>query len=325
MAAAELRGRVMGSELHIIAADSTPAGPATTRSSDAAVEQAEVYLEHLEQCWSRFIVTSDISRLNQLSPAGGTIEVDWSTITLLAAMIDGYQRTAGRYDPTLLRELIAHGYGASRSDPAMISVVGPPADYPASLLDLDFDPAECTVTVPPGLVIDPGGIGKGLAADLTVARLLENGVEGAMVEIGGDLAIAGAPVDPAGWLVDVEHPNPEDGMLCRLAISGGGVATSSVRSRRWIRDDVEHHHQIDAGSRSCSSTDLVAVTVIAATGWLAEVHATAALAVGSGQAISYLDGHGLSGIAVAATPTGESVWTTSDMGDIRFDLSCGVA
>jgi thiamine biosynthesis lipoprotein len=206
----------------------------------------------------------------------------------------------------------------------MISPVAAATECLASLHDLHLDPVANTVRVPPGLVIDPGGIGKGLAADLAVDRLLDEGVDGAMVEIGGDLATAGTPVDPAGWRVDVEHPDPDDGLLCRLAISGGGVATSSVSSRRWTRDGVERHHQIDPRTTTCSTTDLTAVTVIAPAGWLSEVHATAALSAGSAHVVAYLDGHGLSGIAVATTPTGERTWTTRDFDDVELDLQCGV-
>jgi thiamine biosynthesis lipoprotein len=313
----------MASRLHIIAVDSAPTR-STKDQVDDALQRAVRYLEHVEQCWSRFIATSDVSRINQLGPHGGTIAVDPSTLILLATMIDGQQRTAGRYDPTLLRALIAEGYRASRVDPTMVSVVAAPSTRAASLHDLELDPVARTVTVPPGLVIDPGGIGKGLAADLTVARLLDEGVDGAMVEIGGDLAAGGAPVDPAGWLVDVEHPDPDDGLLCRIAVSGGGVATSSVRSRRWMRDGVERHHQIDAGTGACSTTDLIAVTVIAPTGWLAEVHATAALTAGSDQAVPYLDGHGLGGVAVAATPTGRQASATHDFDGVQLDLRAGL-
>ena len=323
MAVAELRGRVMASRLHIITVDTTPTGSTGNRLDDA-MQRAVLYLEHLEQCWSRFIPTSDVSRINLLGPAGGTIEVDPSTLTLLTTMLEGFERTAGRYDPTLLRAVMAQGYDSSHVDSSMTSVIAPPAEHQASLHDVVLDAASSTVTVPPGLVVDPGGIGKGLAADLAVGRLLEEGGDGAMVEIGGDLATAGVPVDPAGWLVDVEHPDPDDGLLCRLAINGGGVATSSVRSRRWTRDGVERHHQIDPGTGLCSTTDLTAVTVIARAGWLAEVHATAALAAGSDHAIAYLDGHGLSGIAVALNGTGEQVWTTRDLDGVELDLRCGV-
>lgn len=323
MEVAEFHGRVMASRLHIITVDAAGTRPAGFL--DNATHGAVLHLEHLERCWSRFIATSDVSRINQLGPAGGKIQVDPSTLTLLATMIEGYQTTAGRFDPSVLRALIAEGYGASRIDPAMVSSVAPGSERSAALHDLELDPATGTVTVPPGLVVDPGGIGKGLAADLAVARLLEEGVDGAMVEIGGDLAMAGSPVDPAGWLVDVEQPDPNDGLLCSLAINAGGVATSSIRSRRWVRDGVERHHQIDPHTATCSLTDLTAVTVIAPAGWQAEVHATAALAAGSDAVIAYLDGHGLSGIAVAMTSAGEQVCTTRDLEGIDLNLRCGVS
>ncbi len=323
MAVVEFHGRVMASRLHIITVDARPTD--STDVFDDATQRAVRHLEHVEQCWSRFIPTSDVSRINQLGPAGGTLHVDPSTITLLATMVEGYERTAGRFDPTLLRAVITEGYHASHLDPTMISPVAAPTEHVASLHDLFLDPVANTVTVPRGLVLDPGGIGKGLAADMAVARLLAEGVDGAMVAIGGDLAMGGTPVDAAGFLVDVEHPDPDDGLLCRLAISGGGVATSSVRSRRWTRDGIERHHQIDPCTESCSTTDLTAVTVIAPAGWLAEVHATAALAAGSADVIAYLDGHGLSGIAVAATPTGEQVWTTHDLDRVEMNVRCGAS
>ncbi|MEQ8718652.1 MAG: FAD:protein FMN transferase [Acidimicrobiales bacterium] len=316
MAVAEIHSRVMASRLHLIASDPTDGGPAGR--VDAALRDVVSYLRHLEDRWSRFIPTSDISRINALGPTGGgVLSVDPSTLTLLGAMIEGYQVTAGRFDPTVLRAVIAEGYSASHLDPDLVCQVPAATMWAsASLHDLELDPCANTVTVPAGLVVDPGGIGKGLAADLAVARLLDAGVAGAMVEIGGDLAMGGVPVDPAGWLVDVEHPDPADGLLCALAISGGGVATSSTRSRRWTRDGVERHHQIDPVTERSSSTDLDAVTVIASAAWLAEVHATAALAAGSGDAVAYLDGHGLSGIAVPRASAGCSVLSTGDLAGI---------
>lgn len=319
MAVVEVRGRVMASRLHIVAVGDGP-----DSDLDAAVLEAVSHVEHLERCWSRFIATSDVSRINQLGPAGAVLRVDPSTVTLLATMIEGYEMTAGRFDPTVLPVLIAEGYPSGHADPQAVSSVADGAGRFSSLHDLAVDPSANTVTVPCGLALDPGGIGKGLAADLTVARLLASGAAGAMVEIGGDLAMAGASVDDAGWLVDVEHPDPRDGVACALAVSGGGVATSSVRSRRWVRDGVERHHQIDPLTSTCSDTDLLAVTVFAAAGWMAEVHATGALASGTAEVMSYLDGHGLSGIAFGDFPDGRRVVTTDDLADIALTSPTGV-
>lgn len=321
MAAAEIDGRVMASRLHLIAVHH--AGSCPEHIVDRAMSAAIHHAEHLERCWSRFLPSSDISRINQLGPDGGTVVVDPSTIVLLTAMVEGHDRTAGRFDPSVLRALVAAGYGTSIDDPTSRSPIADPPARIGLLHDLVIDPAHRTVSVPPGLVLDSGGIGKGLAADLMVARMLDDGVDGALVEIGGDLAMAGTPVTDAGWLVDVEHPDPAHGSLCSLAISGGGIATSSVRSRRWTVDGLDRHHQIDPRVQTCSTTDLSAVSVVAPTGWHAEVHATAALAVGSAEVVRYLDGHGLSGIAVSAN--GDRVWHTADLDGVSFRLPCGAS
>ena len=325
MAVVELRGRVMASDLHLIV--SLPPTDGATGQLDGPVREVVSYLDHLERRWSRFIATSDISRINRLGPSGGgRVSVDSSTLSLLASMVEGYECTAGRFDPTVLRAVIAEGYAASRVDPGLVTTVSD-ASTPwtvASLHDLEIDPSTSTVVIPAGLTLDPGGIGKGLAADLAVARLLAAGAEGALVEIGGDLAMAGKPIDEAGWLVNVERPDPADGILCSLAISGGGVATSSTRSRCWMLDGVERHHQIDPRTEHCSTTDLDAVTVVAPTGWLAEVHATAALSAGSSGVIAYLEGHGLSGIAVGRGAALDSVLMTEDLAAVELRPRSGV-
>jgi thiamine biosynthesis lipoprotein len=309
MAASEFHGRVMASELHIITVDAT----------DELVADVVAELQHLERCWSRFIPTSDISRIN--TTAGGVLAVDDSTITLLASMIEGHRLTHGRFDPTVLPALIEHGYAASLVDASLVTTLPPHAAAPVSVSELVLDPAGGTVVVPPGLALDPGGIGKGLAADLAVATLRSRGAAGALVSIGGDLAMSGHGVTDLGWLVRVEHADPDDGILCTIAVEAGGVATSSTRSRRWVLDGAERHHQIDPRTGCPSTTDLVAVTVIGRAGWLAEVHATAALACGSGAVLRYMAEHHLSGLAI---DTDGAVHLTPDLEGLELSDRVGV-
>jgi thiamine biosynthesis lipoprotein len=300
----EFHGRVMASELHII----------TVGASPAMIDDVVAELQHLERCWSRFIPTSDISRIN--TTAGGVLAVDDSTITLLASMIEGHRLTHGRFDPTVLPALIEQGYAASMVDPSLITTLPPSADAPVTVSELVLDPDGGTVVVPPGLALDPGGIGKGLAADLAVAALRTRGATGALVSIGGDMAMSGRAVTDDGWFVQVEHADPDDGILCTLAVEGGGVATSSTRSRRWVLDGHERHHQIDPRTGAPSTTDLVAVTVIGRAGWLAEVHATAAIACGSPSVLDYLADHGLSGLAI---DTSGAIHLTPDLTGLRLN------
>ncbi len=299
----------MASDLSVVVVGDT--------DGDHAVE----LLEHLEAHWSRFLHDSDITRLNH--SGGIPVTVDPSTVTLVATMVEAWRSTDGAFDPSILPTLIESGYRASIEDPYRVTflpdgrlVVGG-YDSGPTMDDIVIDPQSSTITLPHGLVIDPGGIGKGLAADLAVRHLLDIGAAGALVSIGGDMAMAGTPPhDAGGWTVAVAHPEPTHGNLCTLLVGAGGVATSSTRSRRWIHDGRERHHQIDPRRAEQSSTDLASVTVIGRSGWLAEAHATSALLSGAHDVVDYLDRHDLSGIAVSLDG---QVLATADLSIVAID------
>lgn len=277
-------------------------------------------LDRYEQCWSRFLPDSDISHLN--AAQGRPVEVDPTTITLVAAMVQGWESTDGRFDPSVLPALIECGYGSSIGDANRVTIL-PSGEYVVggyddlglagpTMADIGIDATSNTITLPVGLAIDPGGIGKGLAADLAVERLLSLGASGALVSIGGDMMMRGTPPPSIGesWTVAIQHPLRPHTTVCTLAVDAGGVATSSTQSRRWVHDGEQRHHVIDPDRSWPSTTDLASVTVVARSGWLAEVHATAALLAGSDHAIGYLDTNELSGVAVT---TSGDVLATRDL------------
>ncbi len=292
------------------------------RTLDQALARTVGLLDELEARWSRFLPDSDITRLNN-SP-GAWVDVDPFTVTLVVSMIEAWQATAGAFDPSVLPILVDAGYRASIDDPWRVTIlpdgqlVALGNDAGPTMGDIEVDRSGLAVRLPAGLALDPGGIGKGLAADLAVHRLLDLGVAGALVSMGGDMTMAGTPPptssDAGGWSVSVEDPDPANGELCRLVVSGGGVATSSTRSRRWVRAGRERHHLVDPHLAAQSTTDLATVTVIARSGWIAEAHATAALLAGSGGAIDHLDRHGLSGLAVGLDG---SLQSTADLAVTR--------
>jgi thiamine biosynthesis lipoprotein len=291
MAVVERRFRAMASAVQIVGH-----GDGRQRTVEHAVDGAAARIAHLEARWSRFVDDSDISQLNIAD--GRHVAVHRDTITLLFAMRQGWDLTDGRFDPTTLRALVDAGYAASVVDPSARSLLPSPVAEPASTFGaVEIDAAERKVRLPRGVAIDPGGIGKGLAADLVAHALVDEGLDGALVAIGGDLAVAGTPPDRAGWTVIVEAARDPQRELCRLAVDRGGIATSNTRSRRWIAHGHQQHHLIDPSTGRPSATDLDAMTIIAATAWLAEVHATAALLLGSDHAIPYCEQHGLSAIA----------------------------
>lgn len=236
------------------------------------ISQARIRLNALEARWSRFRSGSDITALNKC--AGFSVPVAPETLLLLDRAVAGARATDGRYDPTVGGALLAHGYDRTFTEVAEHArTVVPEPVIDASWPAIEIDHAAGTACLPEGTIFDPGGIGKGLAADLVADELIGQAA-GLLVNVGGDLRMQGLAPDPAGWVVSVDDPFDPAGEIARLAIPGGGVATSSDRQRRWETASGPAHHIIDPRTGRPAVTGAAAVTVVAAEAWWAEVYAT---------------------------------------------------
>ncbi len=292
MAVAELTFRVMASDAHVILVD----------PAEGAADYARGRLEELEQRWSRFLPASDITRLNTTPEAFMMVSQD--TLDLLATMKHAWSLSDGRYDPTMLSAINAAGYATSHDGSGRTSRMSGRPTRGHTIADVRVDARTRAVVVPTGVGLDPGGIGKGFAADIVVTELLRDRTGGALVSVGGDLAAAGTPPAAAGWFVAVEHPLDASRELTTFAFGAGGVATSSTLSRAWVKGGERRHHVIDPATRTCATTELAAVTVVARAGWEAEVHATAALLSGGAQqALDYFDRHDIDGVTTTLDGT----------------------
>ena len=283
---ATLEFRAMACAARVVVVGGTPAHVALARTA----------VEHLEQCWSRFLPNSDISRLN--AAGGRPISVDPATITLITAMVQGWARTEGAFDPTLLAPLLGLGYAVSWDNPAHVTSLAAGTSLRTRPTDIEIDGDRCVVRAPSGSGLDAGGIGKGLAADLVVEQLLAAGAEGALVSIGGDLRVGGRAPQRGGWTIDVVNPFDDALAEARLTLTSGGVATSGTVRRAWVRPDGSAaHHLLDPATAepvSVHAADaLIEATVVAGTGAWAEVFTKAVLVRGAEAGLPWLDSLGL--------------------------------
>ncbi len=255
-------------------------------------------LHELERRWSRFLPSSEVSLLNR---SGGTaVRVSPDTVRLVEEMVRGWHATSGCFDPTLLAALVELGYAHSRQDAGRRTSLAACAERRGRPDAILVDRDDGIVVLPIGTTIDPGGIGKGLAADIVTGELVAAGALGAMVEIGGDLCVAGIGPDAmSGWVIEVDPAVNTD--ITSVALAAGGVATSTSRLRTWTVDGRARHHLIDPLTLDCSDSDSVSCTVIAGTAAWAEAFTKTAFALSPAAAIDVFDRHGL---AAAIVTTG---------------------
>ncbi len=273
-------------------------------------------IAHLESCWSRFRPHSDLSRLN--AAQGAAVVVDPSTITLLEAMAFGFTATDGAFDPTLLAPLVRLGYAASWRDPSAVTTLPVGVQSRGSIRGVSIDANGSMVSLPPGTAVDAGGIGRGLAADMVVEMLLGDGVDGAMVAVGGDVCVAGdGPVD-GDWLVPIADAFQTGRVGAQVILSEGGIATSAIRDRSWrAPDGGTAHHVLDPiiGRPTPIGLELpVQATVVAGSAMWAEVHAKLLMVRGPVAALPRLDGIGLGGRVVHGSghTMTNAAWATFD-------------
>lgn len=266
---------------------------------DAAAELASLAVRRvqlLERCWTRFSSTSELSRLNARSGQGPQM-VSADLLALVSAMQAAHTITDGLFDPTVLSAMVQHGYDVDfetlRNSAIHIDL---PAPVPTTgMSEVLVDLAASTLTVPAGLALDAGAIGKGLAGDLIVDELIEAGAQGVLVNLGGDVVFAGSPIDtegiPEAWVIAVgDAASERDVFTFPVNTHRGAVTTSSTLRRRWADG---RHHVIDPSTGTMSDSDTAQATVVSSHGWLAEAHATALLLLNVDQHDAYIHRHQL--------------------------------
>jgi len=235
-------------------------------ASEALMTRTWDFVRECEKRWTRFSPDSDISRLNQAE--GAPVEVDPLTFRLISAMRVGHEISLGAFDPTLLVDELKAGYGSSVLDSTRTTTLPASAVSPGNLAGIRL--ADTTVTLPLGTVLDAGGIGKGLAADLVCEFALAEGAWGVMAEFGGDVVVAGKAPDGVAWRLGIEDPFDPEKHAAIIRLSQGAIVTSSQRKRRFGAEGNETHHLIDPVTHASAKTTVQTVTVIAATGARAE-------------------------------------------------------
>ncbi len=237
----------------------------------------------IEAKFSRYREDNIVHRIN--AGDGKPIEVDEETAALLDFADQCFELSEGLFDITsgVLRE-VWHFDGSDKiPSEAAVAAVLPRVGWQRLTW------ARPMLTLPAGMQIDFGGIGKEYAVDRVVGLLRGHSPASILVNFGGDLAVTRAREDNRPWLIGVDDPeNTGKGACNTLQLTQGALATSGDARRYLLHEGVRYGHVLDPRTGWPVQGAPRSVTVAAATCTEAGMLATFALLQGR-DARAFLD------------------------------------
>ena len=133
-------------------------------------------------------------------------------------------------------------------------------------------------------MIDLGGIAKGYTGDILTEYLKGEGVQSALLDLGGNIHAIGAKPDGSSWRLGIKDPDGS-GNLAVLELRDKAVVTSGGYERYFEGEDGERYcHILDPETGKPADSGLVSVTIVGDEGWLCDTLSTAVYVMGAEEA-----------------------------------------
>ena len=132
-----------------------------------------------------------------------------------------------------------------------------------------------------GMRLEPGGIAKGWAADKTAAYLKSQGIESALINLGGNVLAVGSKNDGSAWRIGVQNPdNPRGDYLGILEIRDRAVVSSGKYERYFVEDGIRYHHILSTEDGYPVENGIAQVSIISPSSMTADAMSTSVFSLG---------------------------------------------
>ncbi|MFT8322637.1 MAG: FAD:protein FMN transferase [Bacillus sp. (in: firmicutes)] len=272
-----------------------------------------------EQTLSRFDSSSELSQLNR------SFHIPFLCSSILFAAIKTaekyYRCTKGIFNPYLGKQITELGYHCSFENIQQTEIVLPIQRLNTKIDDsISINNGMRSITLQKRVQIDLGGIAKGWTAQCISELLQEEGYSNGVLVAGGDITVWGAKKQEK--TIRIEHPVYEHSPVCSFVLQNdAGIATSSIKKRKWLASSGDVlHHILDPRTSLPSDSDLMQASVIAPTLTDAEVFAKCLLVLGWKDGLALLHSFHKPIISIGITTTGELLYD----GDLTTYLRGGI-
>lgn len=247
-------------------------------SSDEALIQHCVELcKEYEEKFSRTIETSEISQIN--NAGGAAVEVSPETITIIEKGIYYSELSNGAFDITI--GTVSSLWDFKSEDP----VVPDTKDIAIAASHVDYNTIEISNNtvrlLDPKAKLDLGAIAKGYIADRIKEYLVDEGVEHALINLGGNTLAIGNKLDGSPFNIGIQTPfDNEAGAITAVKIEDQSIVTSGTYQRYFEYEGQLYHHIIDPSNGKPCNNGLNSVTIITDSSLTADALSTTCFVLG---------------------------------------------
>lgn len=237
-----------------------------------------------ENLFSVNIAASDISRIN--ASKGDNVTLSQETVLIIKKAVSLSKLTDGAFDITVYPVVKLWGfYGNEYSIPESDDIIKALGFTGSKNIEFLGN----SVRMPKNSGIELGAIAKGYLGDRLKSIIKENGVESAVISLGGNITLIGDKPNGEPWSVAIKSPFSQNEFIYEFLISGDlSVVTSGAYERYFEKNGEIYHHIIDPDTGYPAESDLASVTVIGEDGAICDALSTALFVMGKEEALTFL-------------------------------------
>ncbi len=284
----KIAGETMGTTYHISWVDDVP-------ESGKIQQLVDARLVEINKLMSTYDPESELSRFNQ-SKQTDWFPVSSETANVVQAALEVSELSGGAFDPTVGRlvRLWNFGRGERTSEPPSDEEIQDALkSVGAKLIKVRDEPPAISKSHP-DTELDLSAIAKGYAVDAVLLLLKEQGIENGMVEIGGEVRVAGSKND-APWTIAIERPESMSQSLhAKVELTDEALATSGNYRNYFEKDGIRYSHTIDPRTGRPVTHQLASVSIVAEDCMHADAWATTLMVLGSEAGLKLAEDNGLS-------------------------------
>jgi thiamine biosynthesis lipoprotein len=227
----------------------------------------EAEFSAVERDWYAF-GDGELARVNGELAAGRPATLSPTLRPLISRAIELHRWTDGAFDPAVCA-LVRLWRFDREEQLAVANERPPPAEVQGlrarqgRLSDVTLEGATLTPRRP--LCIDLGGLAKGSMAERIRARLTAEGVQNALLDIGGSTLLAlGRPDPERRWLIGVKDPRgaAAESVIAVLELDSGETVTTSGDYERYFEADGRRYHHVLDPETGEPAAGVAAVVVV---------------------------------------------------------------